>query len=377
MINDFEYEIKKILSSFGKHEAYSQKFIRKINQFSHVCVWGTGEQGQKFVDIVKPYIKVDFYCDNDKNKWGKYIKGVRCIAPEELDKYEKNEIIIILTTGHYISIKEQLEKCGYKHLKVILNLLAFRNNLKYAMNPDKLADLRIKFSELINICNDYKSKVVALNLISNWLSEKNPDSISYRNLCVGEQYFDNELINLNEKEVFVDAGAWDGDTIFSFLRNKKNNFKNIHAFELDFKNYINLKDNIELLDEKVKNKIKLYNIGIWDKKDTVFYNELNTGSIIDSTSTGIIGNVDSLDNLLGDTDITFLKMDIEGAEMNAINGAKKIIQNKKPKLAICIYHSSDDLWQIPLFLKNLVPEYKIFIRHYGMDEYETVCYAFL
>lgn len=87
--------------------------------------------------------------------------------------------------------------------------------------------------------------------------------------------------------------------------------------------------------------------------------------------------VDSLDHLLGDERVTYIKMDIEGAELNALKGGANIIEKYKPKLAISLYHKAEDIYEIPLYLKSLVPEYKFYIRHYTDLWEETVLYAVL
>ena len=79
--------------------------------------------------------------------------------------------------------------------------------------------------------------------------------------------------------------------------------------------------------------------------------------------------------LMNKEEVTFIKMDIEGAELKALKGAKNIILRDKPKLAISIYHKPEDIVEIPLFIKELVPEYKLYIRHYSNDSIETVLYA--
>lgn len=73
--------------------------------------------------------------------------------------------------------------------------------------------------------------------------------------------------------------------------------------------------------------------------------------------------------------ITFIKMDVEGAELESLKGARYIIQRFKPKLAICIYHRDEDMYEIPLYIKELVPEYKLYVRHHANGASETVLYA--
>jgi hypothetical protein len=75
------------------------------------------------------------------------------------------------------------------------------------------------------------------------------------------------------------------------------------------------------------------------------------------------------------SDVTFIKMDIEGAEYQAIIGAGKIIKRCKPKLAISIYHNPNDLWELPILIHNINPKYKFYLRHYSFAENDTVLYA--
>lgn len=87
--------------------------------------------------------------------------------------------------------------------------------------------------------------------------------------------------------------------------------------------------------------------------------------------------VAKLDDLFKNTKISFIKMDIEGSEYEALKGMRNIVISQKPKMAICIYHQENHLWSIPLLLKELNKDYKIYIRHYGLNCWDTVCYATL
>lgn len=110
-----------------------------------------------------------------------------------------------------------------------------------------------------------------------------------------------------------------------------------------------------------------------------FLEEGTTGSkITDSTdaATTVI-DVDSIDNVCSGDKVTFIKMDIEGSELEALRGAVNVIKRDKPRLAICIYHKPEDMYEIPFWIKETVPEYKLYIRHHTDGILETVLYATL
>lgn len=73
--------------------------------------------------------------------------------------------------------------------------------------------------------------------------------------------------------------------------------------------------------------------------------------------------------------VTMIKMDIEGSELEALRGARKTICRDKPRLAVCIYHKAEDMTEVPLYIKELVPEYRLYVRHHSKEIGETVFYA--
>ena len=87
------------------------------------------------------------------------------------------------------------------------------------------------------------------------------------------------------------------------------------------------------------------------------------------------GEVVTLDSFFGSEKVDFIKMDIEGVELEAIEGAYQIIKQQSPTLAVCLYHKPEDIWEIPLRIKDIQPEYNIYIRHHTDLLNETVCYA--
>ena len=185
-------------------------------------------------------------------------------------------------------------------------------------------------------------------------------------------YFDKNIINLTKDEVFLDGGAYNGDTINPFIKQTKGMFKKVFCFEPDFESYSILKRHTE---KEIKDaRIKVLPYGLGKKEETVFFtNEGNLQSkIIKSGKVEI--KLYPVDKYIKKK-FTLIKLDIEGYEKEALLGAKKTIKVHKPKLAICIYHYLKDLWEIPLLIKRLNPEYNIFIRHYNEFLFDTVCYA--
>jgi FkbM family methyltransferase len=124
--------------------------------------------------------------------------------------------------------------------------------------------------------------------------------------------------------------------------------------------------------------IIVHNVGLYSSEKEVYFSQEASSSKIDVNGTSLARLV-ALDTYLSEeerSEITYIKMDIEGAETEALKGMAQTIAKYKPKLAICIYHLPDDLWQIPEYIHSLNPDYKLYIRHHDV-EYgaETVCYA--
>ena len=126
------------------------------------------------------------------------------------------------------------------------------------------------------------------------------------------------------------------------------------------------------------NKFEIEPYAMWEDKGKIaFESQGPTGAGHISNACNNYVEADSIDNVHYNDRITLIKMDIEGAEMNALRGAVYTIQNQKPRLAICIYHKPQDLYEIPIYIKSLVPEYRLYVRHHADLFAETVLYATL
>lgn len=183
------------------------------------------------------------------------------------------------------------------------------------------------------------------------------------------QYFDLQNLEL-QNEYFADIGALDGETTKYFL----DHFENGHAYVLE--------PNPKQFDVTKKRlqeypQVELFPYGAYDQNTTLRFDSCDgdegSARVSESGETRI--EVRKLDDLLRGRKVTFIKMDIEGSELAALRGAERIIREQRPKLAICVYHKPEDMWEIPSFILNCCPDYKLYLRHYSISYTETVLYA--
>lgn len=209
-----------------------------------------------------------------------------------------------------------------------------------------------EFEEVYNLLADERSKEVYENIINFKISGR----LDYLFAATDEKkevYSD--ILNLTDNEDIVDLGAYDGDTIREFLAYTNGRYNSITAFEPDEKNFRKLQRKTEGLSN-----LTLHNVGAWDKEETIhFAKKGGRNSITDENGTPVMFN--TVDNLVNGN-VSFLKMDIEGAELHALEGAKATIQKYKPKLYVCAYHRNEDFFALPKRILEINPAYKIYMR---------------
>ncbi|MCM1231552.1 MAG: FkbM family methyltransferase [Butyrivibrio sp.] len=191
-----------------------------------------------------------------------------------------------------------------------------------------------------------------------------------------DQYYIDELFDFAKQGVFLDVGASIGDTLEALAEKTNNSFEKVYCFEPS-------KEAFAILQEKALaygNRVRLVNKGAWDRQETLeFQEDAEHGAskiATEERKNTIKVSVDRLDAMVDEADkVIHIKMDIEGAEGRAIMGAREIIRRNRPLLAICVYHKNDDFLEIPKLIKQIVPEYKFYLRHHNVSGTETVLYA--
>jgi FkbM family methyltransferase len=169
----------------------------------------------------------------------------------------------------------------------------------------------------------------------------------------------------------VDCGAYTGDTIQSFIAETGNVYRKVHAFEADPAVLPELRTFIT----EVGSHAVLHTaaVGAHNGKVRFAGDGMGGGCLTDGSGTEV--NCVRLDDALVHEKVSFIKMDIEGAELQALEGAHRLIWRHRPVLAVCAYHTPDHLWRVPLSLKSLAPDSLLFLRSHCADGLDTVCYS--
>lgn len=356
---------------------FDSRHIKEFNNQTKFILWGASTKGKIISNMLqKMGVNIINFCDSDSAKIGKSINGIKILSTENLFSIDSDTYIII-TSSFEDEIYRELEQMGLNDK--VRNIDEVKFTYKIINRKNKAKNYLSGIERLYNILEDQKSINVLKNII--YYRVTGDLELLYR---VGEmdEYFP-DIIKIGDNEVFVDAGAYNGDTVIKFMKRTENKYKKVYAFEPDSKMFRDLEWNMshnDIVKGECYGKVQIFNLGLYSSSKKI--NFTGTGKMdskIDEYEGKDIIEVVKLDDILLDEKVTFIKMDIEGAEIEAIKGAKNIIMKNKPKLAICVYHKKSDLWEIPLLIKEICPDYKIYLRHHGMFEpYEmcdTVCYA--
>lgn len=180
------------------------------------------------------------------------------------------------------------------------------------------------------------------------------------------QYFDKEIVPPIKNIRFVDGGGYVGDTATEVIKNYPD-FEKIYLIEP-------IKQHMDIAKRELGHykHIEFMDVGLSDRKATLEFNEEKSFSTIYGKGNLKI-DVDTIDNLICEK-VDFIKLDIEGAEQDAIQGAKETIKKYHPVLAVCIYHKAEDWYKIPEMVLALRADYNIYLRHYMEGIFETVLY---
>ena len=314
--------IKKMHGLYGSYQ-YSMldDFLGDRKQ-TPLVIFGAGYEGEIAVEILRHTKYASWmyaFCDNNRELWGKTKCNLPIVSIYDLLKGKKEYVFILASWTYNIHFLRQLQRLNIPQRNIFV---APYGGFLFAKR--------------------------------------------------GWQYFD--VFQPTEHEVFVDAGAYDGMTSKDFLLWCQGKYNKIFMFEPNADMEYFCLSNLEISDN-----VEFRGKGLWTKDTYLKFNNSQDSSSVEEVPCNSkeydFVQVCSIDSELKDENVTFIKMDIEGSELKALQGAQKTIKSLKPRMAISVYHKLDDIINIMDYLFKLNPEYRYYLRHYSACQWETVLYA--
>jgi FkbM family methyltransferase len=331
-----------------------------------IVVFGAGNLGRRIAGAIHPVL----FCDNNRSLWGNVVDGIPVDSPQAaVQRYPHATFIIAIwhpsrTEGMMDRVK-QLRSLGATEIISFANLFSEYGDVllphgfweRPEYYKDRADEIRRARALMDGEGREEFDRQMQLRL----------GTMAGQLLNSGVQYF--PVFELGHNEVFIDCGAYDGDTIAEFRRATNDQFAKIVAFEPDPKNFAALKRAIN-----GDPRITIQPVATGLRPQTVRFSLSGTGSKISADGTCEI-QVVTLDDALRGIAPSLMKFDIEGSEPDALQGGRETIARHRPKIAICLYHCPDHLWSVPLLLSEILPNSRFTLRTYYADGYECVCYC--
>jgi len=384
MFDELETLLNEDISSvIDREHAAFDRLAAPFDEKS-IVLFGAGQLGRKtLAGLRRRGIEPLAFSDNNVALWNKSIDGLRVIPPQEAaQKYgEKAVFVVTIFSGNLsgyrlAQTKEQL--LALKCLKVISFGFLFWKYAEiflpyYFLDlPHKVYQQSRDIKKVFSLWADEQSCYVYTAQL-RWRMQLDFDGLP--GPASGRPYFPLDIFSLADEEVFVDCGAYDGDTIKDFLQIRRSFSGKIIALEPDPQNFQKLQNFTSTLPVDIKEKVTVLPLAAGRLRRKLRFDAMGTESSNISDTGDLEVSCLPLDEVLSDCIPTLLKMDIEGAEMDALAGARKVIHDNTPILAICVYHRQDDLWRIPLFIQSLSDRYRFFLRPYLEAGWDSICYA--
>jgi len=324
-------------------------------------IFGINEYAQSIANQIEVAAFIDDFT-SEKSYLGKPIINREDIPSDSL-------VVSAVVYGRPLTVKNILEERGHRHIDYFsfykysgVDIMPVKCWAEFEQDYFENKD---KYSWVYDLLSDQNSKDILEKIVNFRLSANlfHMEGFTERQK---EQYFEDFLLLNSTGEVFCDVGSYDGFTTLEFIK-RCPNYRSAYIFEPEPKN-------MEIIKKRLVDKDNIFYIqsGLSNKKDTVRFSANGSSSMIDNDGEIEI-NVNLLDSLVKDK-VSFIKMDIEGAEKLAIDGSRQTILENHPRLAICVYHKEDDLYRIPELIFSIRDDYSVYLRHYTEGVTETVMF---
>ena len=322
------------------------------------------------------------FIDNDPQLAGQLVDGVPVMRMDEaLQAYGSDAVIVVTVWRAFASETMQdrihaLDVAGFRKILPFYYLFwllpgVFTPHYSVAA-PNEVRSAKKAVCAASDLFKDDRSREEFLDQL-HWRLD--PEAMPLQKLDGDSIYFSENLYKPTKDEVYVDCGGFDGDTLKDFYRATKGQFSKAIVFEPDPSNFKKLNALAAALPEDAPARVETFPCAVGRRSEEIVFQSTGSLSSHISAEGSLRVPCESLDKVLMNQRITFLKMDIEGAELDAISGAESLIRKNRPILTICLYHKQKHLWAIPLKIASYVSDYDYHLRTHGKDGWDLILYA--
>ena len=361
----------------------SQTFDRAAAPFQkRIVIYGAGQLGRRMVRGLRANGSDALaFVDRNPASWSQTIEGLPVLSPEDaVRRFGADAVFVIavwnpVAVGGLHTIATQLTGMGCRAV-VPFVWLSWKYPREFLPNflwdlPARLLEAADDVRRAYGLFEGRRSQAeflrqVEFRLTGDFGCLREPDG--------DPQYFPRRLFRPRPDEYFVDCGAYNGDTLLELAEWTGGQFRGALALEADPANFAALERTVAG-DDRLRGRVRPVAEAVGLKRCTLRFAASGLSSAAISEEGDIEVECSPLDELLADESPTYIKMDIEGAEMDALRGAAAVLRRNAPALAICVYHAQDHLWSIPSHIHHQMPEARLLLRPYCVNGFELVCYA--
>lgn len=340
---------------FLKNEISSWDYIMEMNKTIGlpVVMYGMGNGADRIIKrLERNGVSVNEFIASDNFVRGQSFHGKRVKRLDEIESEYSSFLVVIAFGTQRDDVIDNINRIAMKHKVIVPTVPVFGENI---FDDDFISKHEEEILKVLEFFDEEKSISVFKNIVKFNYSGK-LEYLFAAESDKSEVY--NNILCPGENERFLDLGAYRGDTVDEFLNFTGGNYKSITALEPDTKTFRKLTEHCAAL----KNFTAI-NAAAWSDNRELFFDKKG-GRMSAVAKTGEKINAISVDSLNDKIGFSYIKADVEGCEYNAIIGAEKTLRRSKPKLNFALYHRSEDIFSLPLLIKDIQPEYKFFIRHH-------------
>ena len=316
-----------------------------------VVLYGMGDGADKVLAAFDRFgIRVSGVFASDDFVRGQRFHGFTVKKLSDIEKELGDVAVALCFASQLPEVMENMKRVAARHTTLVPGVPVFGDVL---FDDGFVRDHAEKMEQAYELMADDLSRRVFQNVLAFYYTGKLPllDAVTTDK----DEAF--SLLGLGGNEVYVDLGAYNGDTIDEFLRYCGGTYRKIVAFEPNEKNFKKLREHCAAME-----RAELWQLGAWSENTTLtFNNKAGRNSAI--AEKGVRTRVATVDSVLCGTRADYVKADVEGADYETLLGMKKTLQSK-PKLNFAAYHRFEDIFRLPLLIRELNLGYRIFLRHH-------------